>query len=323
MTSDLRGGVPIPAFRPRARTSTWRRTLGFVLLSLLAAGCAAPEYHADTPSEYTTAANCLQSNRDNLQAAAGYALRILTVATGDPAFPPWWEGGTTEEHPEWTRNDPHLARGFEGALTHEIAARMDVPENRIRFVPFDFTASFAAGPKPFDFAIEQIPYVPARAKNVDFSEGYLDVEQALVSVERSPIASATSLEGLKDATLGAPVGTMGLVSIRDRIRPSREPRAFADLGSAVRALKTGTVDGIVVDLPTATFLTERWVTDGVIVGRLPSEGSAEHLAMAFQEGSPITECVNLALREIRRDGTLEELRREWLPVEANVPLIED
>ena len=299
-----------------------RWAFGFAALTMLAVGCAAPEYHADTPSEYTTAANCLQSNRDNLQAAAGYALRILTVATGDPAFPPWWEGGTTEEHPEWTLNDPHLARGFEGALTREIAARMDVPEDRIRFVPFDFTKSFAGGPKPFDFAIEQIPYTAARAKNVDFSEGYLDVEQALLSVEGSPVASATSLEDLKDATLGAPVGTMGLVSIRDGIRPSREPRAFADLGSAVRALMAGTVDGIVVDLPTATFLTGGWVPDGVVVGRLPEEGSRERFAMTFQRGSPITECVNLALREIRQDGTLEELRREWLPADADVPRIE-
>jgi polar amino acid transport system substrate-binding protein len=292
-----------------------------VVLTLLAAGCAAPEYHADTPSEYTTAANCLQSNRDNLQAAAGYALRILTVATGDPAFPPWWEGGTTDEHPEWTLNDPHLGRGFEGALTREIAARMGVPENRIRFVPFGFTESFAGGPKPFDFAIEQIPYTPARAKNVDLSEGYLDVEQSLVSVEGSSIASATSLEDLKDARLGAPVGTMGLVSIRDRIRASREPSAFADLGAAVRALNTGAVDGIVVDLPTATFLTEGWVPDGMIVGRLPAQGPPEHFAMSFPRGSPITECVNMALREIRQDGTLEELRHEWLPEDAGVPRI--
>jgi polar amino acid transport system substrate-binding protein len=294
---------------------------GVVIVTLLAAGCAAPEYHADTPSEYTTAANCLQSNRDNLQAAAGYALRILTVATADPAVAPWWEGGTTQEHPEWTRNDPHLGRGFEGALTHEIAARMDVREERIRFVPIEFPGSFGPGPKPFDFAIEQIPYVPARAKNVDFSEGYLDIDEALVSVEGSPVATATSLEQLKDATLGAPVGTMGLIYIRDHIRPTREPSAFADLGSAVRALRTGDVDGIVVDLPTASSLEER-LAGVVIVGRLPTDGPREHFAMTFQEGSPITECVNLALQEMKVDGTLARLRRDWLPDGSGVPRIE-
>jgi polar amino acid transport system substrate-binding protein len=322
MSSKIRGHVPSALPRHPASAPTWRWTLPFVALSIVVAGCAAPEYHADTPSVYTTAANCLQSNRDNLQAAAGYAIRILTVATADPALPPWWDGGTTKEHPEWARNDPYLGRGFEGALTREIAERLGVPENRIRFVPFDFTDSFAPGPKPFDFAIEQIPRLPERAAGVDFSEGYLDVEQALVSVEGSPISNAGSLEDLRDATLGAAVGTMSLASIRDVIRPSSEPRAFADLRSAVRALTTGRIDGIVADLPTASFVAEAWVRDGVVVGRLPIAGARERFAMTFQEGSPIVECVNLALREIEEDGTLDGLRRRWLPDGSEVPRIE-
>jgi polar amino acid transport system substrate-binding protein len=289
---------------------------------MLAAGCAVPEYHADTPSEYTTAANCLQSNRDNLQAAAGYAVRQLTVGTGDPALPPWWEGGATTEHPEWRRNDPYLGRGFEGALTFAIAARFGVPENRMVFVPVGFTRSFGAGPKPFDFAIEQIPYAPERAAHVDFSEGYLDVGQALVSTEGSPIATATSLDDLKDASLGARIGTAGLEAIVDRIRPSARPTVYGDLPAAVRGLKEGQVDGIVTDLSSAAFLTASTIPRGVIVGRLPSAGRRDHFAMAFEEGSPIVECVNLALRELEGDGTLDELRRTWLPNASGVPLIE-
>ena len=322
MSSTIRGHGPGARPRHLGSAPTWRWTLAIVALSTVAAGCAAPEYHADTPSVYTTAANCLQSNRDNLQAAAGYALRILTVATADPALPPWWDGGTTEEHPEWTLNDPYLGRGFEGALTREVAERLGVPENRIRFVPIDFTDAWAPGPKPFDFAIEQIPDRRDRATGVDFSQGYLDVEQALVSVQGSPISMAGSLEDLRDAMLGAPVGTVGLASIRDDIRSTREPRAFADLRSAARALTTGQIDGIVVDLPTASFVTRTWVRDGVIVGRLPIAGARQRFAMTLQEGSPILECVNLALREIEEDGTLGELRREWLPDGSDVPRIE-
>jgi polar amino acid transport system substrate-binding protein len=322
MSSRIPGRVPGALPRHGAPAPTWRWTLPFLALWIVVAGCAAPEYHADTPSVYTTAANCLQSNRDNLQAAAGYAVRILTVATADPAFPPWWEGGTTKEHPEWTRNDPYLGRGFEGALTREIAERLGVPEKRIRFVPIDFTESFAPGPKPFDFAIEQIPWLPERSTGVDLSEGYLDVEQALISEEGSPISNAGSLEDLRDATLGAAVGTMSLASIREIIRPNSEPKAFADLGSAVRALTTGRIDGIVADLPTASFVAEAWIRDGVVVGRLPIAGAPERFAMAFQEGSPIVECVNLALREIEEDGTLDGLRRAWLPDAAGVPRLE-
>jgi polar amino acid transport system substrate-binding protein len=157
---------------------------------------------------------------------------------------------------------------------------------------------------------------------VDLSEGYFDVNQALVSVRGSPIADAASLRDLKDATLGAPIETTSLTYIEDTIRPSTKPTVYDDLGAAVEGLKDGRVDGIVVDLPSASFITEVQVPDGVIVGRLPTTGSREYLAMAFEKGSPLVECVNLALEEMRSDGTLDEIRQEWLADEADTPVIE-
>src|SRR5919106_3603127 len=218
--------------------------LRLAVLSLLSAACAPQEYHADTPTAYQSAASCAQVNRDNLYAAAGYAVPILTVATGDPAFPPWWEGGTSAEHSEWMLNDPNLGRGFEGAVTFEVAERLGFSEDKIRFTPFGFNESFAPGGKPFDFALQQISYVPESAEDVDFSDGYYDVHQALVSVEGSPIADATSLEELRDATLGAPIGTTSLTYVEDAIQPSTQPTVYDDLRAAVQGLQHGDVDGI-------------------------------------------------------------------------------
>jgi polar amino acid transport system substrate-binding protein len=296
--------------------------LALATLSMLAAACAPQEYHANTPAQYQTAASCAQVNRDNLYAAAGYANAYLTVATGDPAFPPWWEGGTTGEHPEWKLNDPYLGRGYEGAVTFEAAERLGFSEDRVRFVQIGFNQSFASGPKGFDFVLQQISYLPERAEGVDFSEGYYDVNQALVSVQDSPIADATSLEELKDATLGAPIGTTSLNYIEDNIQPSTQPAVYDDLGAAVQDLKNGQVDGIVVDLPSAFFITAVQIPKGVIVGRFPTVGSQEYFAMAFEKGSPLVECVNLALQEMKGDGTLDEIRQEWLPDKADVPMIE-
>jgi polar amino acid transport system substrate-binding protein len=262
-------------------------------------------------------------NRDNLYAAAGYANAYLTVATGDPAFPPWWEGGTTDEHPEWTLNDPYLGLGFEGAVTFEVAEHLGFSEDRIRFVPTGFTESFAPGPKGFDFVLQQISYLRERTESVDFSEGYLDVHQALVSVRGSPIAGATSIEELKEATLGAPIGTTSLNVIEDTIQPTTRPAVSDDLSAAVEDLKNGQVAGIVVDLPSASFITTAQVPQGVVVGRLPSVGSQEHFAMAFEKGSPLVECVNLALQEMKDDGTLDAIRQKWLPDTADVPSIEN
>jgi polar amino acid transport system substrate-binding protein len=292
-------------------------------LAMLAAACAPQEYHADTPSQYETAASCAQVNRDNLYTAAGYFNAYLTVATGDPAFPPWWEGGTTDEHPEWKLNDPYLGRGFEGAVTFEAAERLGFPEDRVRFVPIGFNESFAPGFKRFDFALQQISYLPERAKDVDFSAGYYDVNQALVSVRGSPIADASSLEDLKDAALGAPMGTTSLRYIEDNIQPSTPPVVYDTLSAAVRGLKTGEVEGIVVDLPSASFITSAQIPKGLIVGQFPTGGSQEHFAMAFEKGSPLVQCVNLALQEMKDDGTLDQIRREWLGKKADAPVIED
>jgi polar amino acid transport system substrate-binding protein len=300
------------------------RKLIFALavLAMLAAACAPQEYHANTPAQYQTAASCAQVNRDNLYTAAGYANAHLTVATGDPAFPPWWEGGTTDEHPEWRLNDPYLVRGFEGAVTFEVAERLGFPEDSVRFVPIGFNESFAPGPKGFDFVLQQISHLPERMEGVDFSDGYYDVNQALVSVQGSPIADATSLGELKDATLGAPIGTTSLDYIEDNIQPTKQPAVYDDLSAAVQDLKDGKVDGIVVDLPSASYITAVQVPKGVIVGRFPTVGSQEYFAMAFEKGSPFVECVNLALEEMKDDGTLDEIRQEWLSDETDAPLIE-
>ena len=291
-------------------------------MSLLVAACAPQEYHADTPSQYETADSCAQVNRDNLHAAAGYFNASLTVATGDPAFPPWWEGGTTDEHPQWKRNDPYLGQGFEGAVTFEAAERLGFSEDSVRFVEIGFNESFAPGYKGFDFALQQISYLPERAEHVDFSEGYYDVNQALVSVQGSPIADATSFEELKGATLGAPIGTTSLTYIEDNIQPSTQPAVYDDLGAAVKGLKNGEVDGIVVDLPSASFITSVQIPEGVIVGRFPTVGRQEYFAMAFEKGSPLVQCVNLALQEMKVDGTLEEIRQKWLPNDADAKVIE-
>jgi polar amino acid transport system substrate-binding protein len=316
--------VAFPATLEQDRKKTgWRRWAPrLAMLSMLAAACTPQEYHANTPAEYQTAASCAQVNRDNLYTAAGYANAYLTVATGDPAFPPLWDGGTTHEHPEWKLNDPYLGRGYEGAVTFEVAERLGFPEHRVRFVPIDFNDSFAPGPKGFDFVLQQISYLPERMEDVDFSDGYYDVNQALVSVQGSPIATATSLEELKDVGLGAPIGTTSLSYIEDHIKPITQPTVYDDLSAAVRGLKNGQVDGIVVDLPSASFITEEQIPKGVIVGRLPTAGSQEYFAMAFEKGSPFVECVNLALREMQDDGTLGEIRQEWLSDKTDAPLLE-
>jgi polar amino acid transport system substrate-binding protein len=262
-----------------------------------------------------TAATCAEANADAFQEPG-----TLTVGTGNPAFPPWWEGGATEGS-EFEFNDPAKGQGYEGAVVAEVAARLGFAfPDEVTFVPVAFNKSFAPGDKDFDVVLQQISYKPERDDAVDFSESYYNVNQALVSQEGSPAATATAIEDLKDAKLGAPIGTTSLDVITDTIQPTQEPAVYDDLAQAVTDLDNGDIDGIVVDLPTAFFMAAVQIKKGVVVGQFGAE-SDEYFAMAFETGSPLVGCVNLALQEMKADGTLDAIEQEWLADATNAPVL--
>jgi polar amino acid transport system substrate-binding protein len=267
------------------------------------------------PTGPATAADCAAANADAFQSPG-----TLTIGTGNPAFPPWWEGGESQDS-EFEFNDPAKGEGYEGAVVAEVATRLGfIFPDEVTFVPVGFNKSFAPGDKDFDLVLQQISYDPERDEAVDFSESYYDVNQALVSVQGNDIADATTVAELADATLGAPIGTTSLEVIEDVIQPSAEPQVYDDLAGAVQDLKSGAIDGIVVDLPSAFFITAVQIPKGVVVGQFEAE-SQEYFAMAFETDSPLVECVNLALQEMKDDGTLDQIQQEWLADKTNAPFL--
>jgi polar amino acid transport system substrate-binding protein len=198
---------------------------------------------------------------------------------------------------------------------------MGFTQDQVQFVPVKFNQSFAPGDKDFDFVLQQISYAADRDQTVDFSDSYYDVNQAVVSVEGSSIDGATSLAELQDATLGAPSGTTSYDYIVNEVQPTEDPKVYDDLNAAANALKNGQIDGLVVDLPTAFFMTAVQIPRGIIVGQFPSTGQQEYFGMVFQDGSPLRDCVNQALAELTSDGTLDQIQQEWLADKASAPVL--
>jgi polar amino acid transport system substrate-binding protein len=262
-----------------------------------------------------TAASCAADNADAFKSAGN-----LTIGTGNPAFPPWWEGGQVEGS-EFEFNEPSLGQGYEGGIAAEVATRLGFTfPDQVAFVGVAFNKSFAPGEKDFDFVLQQISYKPGRDDAVDFSESYYNVNQALVSAEGSPVATATTIDELKDAKLGAPIGTTSLDVITEVIQPTQEPAVYDDLAQAVTDLDNGDIDGIIVDLPTAFFMAAVQIKKGVVVGQFGTE-SDEYFGMVFETGSPLVECVNLALQEMKADGTLDAIEQQWLADKTNAPVL--
>jgi len=234
----------------------------------------------------------------------------LTIATDNPAYPPWF-----------VDNDPANGQGFEGAVAYAVAEQLGFTRDEVVWTSVTFNAAIAPGPKEFDFDINQFSITEERAQAVDFSSPYYDVRQAVIALADSPIADAASLADLKQAKLGAQVGTTSYLTITDLVQPEVEPSVFNSNDDAKAALENGTIDGLVVDLPTAFYMTAAEIENSLIVGQFPAgtTGEQEQFGLVLDKDSPLTPCVSQAVDELRADGTLAELERQWLSQVADVP----
>jgi len=267
---------------------------------------------ATTPA---TAADCAAANADAFKSPG-----TLTVGTDNPAFPPWFSGGETDAHSEWKFDDPYTGKGYEAATAYAVAEAMGFTKDQVAWVVAPFAQTYKPGDKDYDFAIEQISYSAKRDEAVDFSDSYYDVQQALVAAKGSPIASATSISDLAGTTIAAPIGTTSYDYIVANI-PDATAGSYTTLSDTVAALNAGQVDAIVVDAPTAFYLADPFVQevkDGVVVGLFPPAGEQEYFGLTFVTGSPLVQCADLALAEIKADGTLDAIHQEWLVEKTNV-----
>jgi len=288
------------------------RTLAALLLAfgLVAAGCSSDD--SEESSDTTAAADAAACDELPLKTEG-----TLTVATGEPAFPPWVSGFDDEGN-----DDPTLGEGFEAALVYALAEELGV-EN-VEWTRTGFDEAVAPGPKDYDFNIQQYGITEERDEVVDFSDGYYDVQQVVIAAEDAPIADAASIADLADFNLGAAIGTTSLDYIDEVIQPADEAAVFDDNAAAKAAFDAGQVDGIVFDLPTAYFITAVEIPNSTIVGVLPLAGTdPEQLGMLFEDGSTLVPCVNEALGTLRDDGTLAALQEEWLSAGGDIPTLSE
>jgi polar amino acid transport system substrate-binding protein len=243
----------------------------------------------------------------------------LTVGTDNPAYPPWFGGGSKSS---WKINDPSTGKGYESAVTYAIAKQLGYSKAKVKWTYVPFNKAFAPGPKAFDFDINQISITAARAKVVSFSTSYYDVNQALVVNKGSKIASVRSIKGLQSFKLGAQLGTTSYTYIKNRIRPSQQPAVFNSNASAVLALKNKQIDGLMVDLPTAFYVTAVQVPNGKILGQFENKGGVtDRFGVVLAKGNPLTGCVDKAISSLRANGTLKRLQQLWLAKATGAPVL--
>jgi polar amino acid transport system substrate-binding protein len=234
---------------------------------------------------------------------------MLTVATDNPAYTPWFE-----------HNTPSNGKGYESAVAYAIASQLGFGKSQVHWVTEPFTSAYAPGPKNFDFDINEVSYTPQRATAVTFSASYYPVQQAIVALRGTPIVTKHSAAQLKTYLYGDQVGTTGLAFITSKIQPSTPPKVFDTLAEAAGALAAHRIAALITDTPTAQYMASAQLKHAVLVAQFPSTG--EHYGLVFHKGNPLVACVNKAIATLRSNGTLAALSKRYLRIYTHFPTIQ-
>ena len=280
---------------------------GLILAAtVFAAACApadAPTAAGPSASASAAAEACPSGGLPTLTAGT------LTIGTDQPVYQPWY-----------VDDAPENGQGFESAVAYAIAEQLGYAQDKVTWTRVPFNAAIQPGPKSFDLNLTEFSITDERKQAVDFSAPYYDVKQAVVALNGNPAAGATTVAELQSARLGAQVGTTSYDAINNVIKPTAPAAVFNTNDDAKLALSNGQVDAIVVDLPTAFFITSAELENAKIVGQLPAgTGTPEQFGAVLDKGSPLTACVSQAVEALRSNGTLEALEEQWLTSAGSAP----
>jgi polar amino acid transport system substrate-binding protein len=283
-----------------------------------AASAAAPSATTPSTAPSPSADACAKDSLTTM--AAGK----LTVGTDNPAYPPYFQIPEGTATAPWELGDPTNGEGFESAFAYALADQLGFAEADVAWVVVPFDNSFAPGAKTFDIDVNQVSFKPERAEAADLSDGYYTLNQSIVALKDNGVATAKTVADLKAFKFGAQTGTTSLDTINNVIAPTAAAQVYNTNDDAIAGLKAKQIDGLVVDLPTAFYVTAAQVENSVIVGQFapPTGADAEHFSVVLPKDSALTDCVNTAIAAMKSDGTLDAITKEWLSDKASAPVIQ-
>ncbi len=236
----------------------------------------------------------------------------LTIGTGNPAFSPWVENDA-----------PEAGEGFEAAVAYAVATQLGFSTENVSWVRTSFDEAIQPGAKNFDFNLQQYSITDERKQTVSFSDPYYTTNQAIVGYADSAAASATTVAELQGLKFGVQSGTTSLEFLNTVVMPTNEPYVYDDNAAAKAALEAKQIDAIVVDLPTAFYISAVEIEGTKVIGQFPAgEGTvADQFGLVFDLDNPLVECVNVALAALKESGELATIEQTWLSDKTSAPVI--
>ncbi|KPP98738.1 transporter substrate-binding domain-containing protein [Marinobacter sp. HL-58] len=232
-------------------------------------------------------------------ASTGLQAETLKAVT-DPSFVPFE-----------MQNDEGEMVGFDMDILAEVAERAGF-EYDLKTMDFNgIIPALQSG--NVDLAIAGITITEKREEVVDFSDPYYDSGlRILVSKDNDDIKEFDDLEGKK---VGTKTGSTSYDYLKKNLEENDDVTPYPGSSDMYMALMSGSVDAVFYDAPNVGYFAS---TKGE--GRVKTVGDlyeGQQYGIALKEGSEWVEKVNEALKEMKDDGTYDEIHEEWFGEKAD------
>lgn len=185
--------------------------------------------------------------------------------------------------------------------------------NRIGCTPVYVEASWegmiqAVSDGQYDAAADGITITADRAEIVDFSIGYVNIDQRLlVRIDEDRISSIDDIVNDPSLSLGTQTGTTNYETAAQHL-PEDRIQAFEQFPFAVQALLSGDIDAVIIDETAGQgYLGE----NSDLLKLVGPSLSGDQLGFIFPKGSDLVEPVNEAIRAMIDDGFMAEINAEF------------
>lgn len=265
----------------------------FILVCLvLALGLTACSPKSSTEEAATPAASCLG---DPSKMVADLNCREVTIAVENTYIPF-----------NYVEVDTNQAGGWDYDALKEICTRLNCTPVFVETAWDGLIQQVANG--QLDMGADGITRTEDREKQVDFSNGYVKIDQRLM-VRKGETRFSSIEEFAKDPSLklGAQVNTTNYTTAKKYLSEDRIS-GFDQMSFAVQALISGDVDGVIIDVVAGIGYQGTNADQLDFVG---SNLSSDDLAFFFPKGSDLVDPVNQALKAMTEDGTLSAINEKY------------
>ena len=196
--------------------------------------------------------------------------------------------------------------GFDVDVINAVAEKMGLTASYLPNQKFDTLVPIIKQGGKADVSIAAVTITDERLESVDFSEPYLDSNQAIVVAKGSSETEETLNDASKQVVCQG--GTTGDEWIGENL-PDAVRVPVDDVTAALTGVQTGLYQAMVVDLPVASYMLAQSFSDLEIVKEIPT---GEQYGIAVSKGNPeLTQAVNKALEDMKSDGTMKEIETKW------------